>query len=208
MEVDTGALTSVMSQSIFMNTWKGSGPKLQSSDVYVKTYTGESLEVIGSIDVDAKYEGQKASLQLQIINADGHAFLQRDWLHKLKLNWPAIGPLSLKSVLDMHSSVFNEVLGCVQEMSAKIHVEPESTPQFCKARPVPYALRDKVECELDHLHELGVTELVEFVEWATPIVSVVKSDGSVRICRDYKVTVSKVAKVDHYPLPRIEDLFA
>ena len=212
MEVDTGASISVMSESTFMNTWKGSGPKLQSSDVCVKTYSRESLDVIGSIDVDIEYEGQKASLRLQIIAGDGPTLLGRDWLHKLKLNWPAIchlsSPVTLESVLDMHSSVFNEELGRVQGMSAKIHVEPGATPQFCKARPVPYALRGRVECKLDRLHESGVIEPVEFTEWAAPIVPVVKSDGSVRICGDYKVTVNKVAKVDTYPLPRIEDLFA
>ena len=67
MEVDTGSSISVMSQSTFMNTWKGSSPKLQSSDVCEKTYSRESLDVIGSINVDTEYKGQKASLQLQII---------------------------------------------------------------------------------------------------------------------------------------------
>ena len=42
----------------------------------------------------------------------------------------------------------------------------------------------------------------------THIVPVVKRDGSIRICGDYKVTINKAAKVDSYPLPRIEDLFA
>ena len=37
---------------------------------------------------------------------------------------------------------------------------------------------------------------------------VVKKDGSVRICGDYKVTVNQVAKTDTYPLPQIKDLFA
>ena len=191
---------------------EGKRPKLQSSDVCVKTYSGESLDVIGSIDVDVKYEGQKASLRLQIIAGDGPTLLGQDWLHKLKLNWPAIShlssPVTLESMLDMHSSVFNEELGRVQGMSEKIHVEPGATPQFCNARPMPYALRGRVECELDRLHELGVIEPVEFAEWAAPIVPVVKSDRSVRICGDYKVTVNKVATVDTYPLPRIEDLFA
>ena len=97
---------------------------------------------------------------------------------------------------------------CVQGMSAKIHVEPESTQHLCKARPVPYALRGRMERELDHMHESGVIEPMEFAEWAASIVPVVKSDGSVRICGDYKVIVSQVAKVNTYPLPRIEDLFA
>ena len=49
---------------------------------------------------------------------------------------------------------------------------------------------------------------MEFVEWAAPIVPVIKSDSSVHVCGDYKVTVNRVAKVDSYPLPRIDDLFA
>ena len=41
-----------------------------------------------------------------------------------------------------------------------------------------------------------------------PIVPVLKSDGTVRICGDYKVTVNKATKLDKYPIPRIDDLFA
>ena len=211
MEVDTGASISVMSESTFRKTWKGSGPKLQSSNVRVKTYTGESLDVLGSIVVDVEYEGQRESLQLHIVAGAEPTLLGRDWLHKLKLNWPAICHLSssptLESVLDMRNTVFEE-LGCVQGMSAKIHVEPGSSPQFCKARRVPFALRGRVEQELDRLHESGVIEPVEYAEWAAPIVPVIKSDSSVCICGDYKVTVNRVAKVDSYPLPHIDDLFA
>ena len=35
-----------------------------------------------------------------------------------------------------------------------------------------------------------------------------KSDGRVRICGDYKVTVNQAAKLEKYPLPCIEELFA
>ena len=177
----------------------------------MKTYTGESLDVIGSIVVNVECGGQRESLQLHIVAGAGPTSLGGDCLCKLKLNWPAICHLAssptLESVLDMHNSVFKEELGCVQGMSAKIHVEPGSTQQFCKARPVPYALRGRVERELDRLHGSGVIEPVEFAEWAAPIVPVI-GDGSVRVCGDYKVTVYKVVEVDSYPLPRIDDLFA
>ena len=41
-----------------------------------------------------------------------------------------------------------------------------------------------------------------------PIVAVPKSDGRIRICRDYKVTVNPHIEPDRHPLPKPDDLFA
>ena len=65
-----------------------------------------------------------------------------------------------------------------------------------------------MEKELARLEADGIIQLVQFSWWAAPIVLVIKQDGSIRICGDYKVTVNLAAKTDSYPIPRIEDLFA
>ena len=65
-----------------------------------------------------------------------------------------------------------------------------------------------MEEELERLQTLGVIQPVQFADWAAPIVPVAKSDGRIRICGDYKITVNRAARLEKYPIPRIEELFA
>ena len=95
----------------------------------------------------------------------------------------------------------------VRETTAKLHVDPQARPKFYRPRSVLYVMREKVDVELDCLHQQGIIEPVQFSDWAAPIVPFLKQDGNIRICGDYKLTVNAVAKLDTYPLPRIEDLF-
>ncbi|GFS81245.1 uncharacterized protein K02A2.6 [Trichonephila clavipes] len=44
-------------------------------------------------------------------------------------------------------------------------------------------------------------------EWATPVVPVVKSDGSIRLCADYSVTLNPNLIVPQHPLPRLDEIF-
>ncbi|XP_044766654.1 uncharacterized protein K02A2.6-like [Coccinella septempunctata] len=81
------------------------------------------------------------------------------------------------------------------------------SPKFFKARPLPHAIRDLVEQEINRLVEVGILTPVSFSEWATPVVPIIKKNGEIRLCADFKVTINPHIQVDQYPIPRIEDLF-
>ncbi|KAM3956799.1 uncharacterized protein ACR2FA_009241 [Aphomia sociella] len=81
-------------------------------------------------------------------------------------------------------------------------------PVYVRARPVPLALRARVENELIRLERDGTIYPVDYSDYGTPIVPVVKENGEIRICGDYKITINPKLKRDYYPLPRIEELFA
>ena len=96
----------------------------------------------------------------------------------------------------------------MKDITVKLTVKPNSKPKCFKARPVPYAIKPKVEAELDKLVKSEVLDPVSVSEWATPVVPVMKKDGSIRLCGDFKVTVNPVLTAKQYPLPLIDDLFA
>ncbi|KAJ7990617.1 hypothetical protein DPEC_G00302250 [Dallia pectoralis] len=118
------------------------------------------------------------------------------------------GDTGLPALLEKHGEVFNGELGSMKNITVKLNIKPDSKPKLMKARPVPYAIRPKVEADLDALVNNKVLEPVTVSEWATPIVPVLKKDGGIRICGDFKVTLNPVLLVEQYPLPHIEDLFA
>ncbi len=210
MEIDTGASLSLVSERTFRDFW----PELtlSPSGITLHSYSGESIPVVGTVEVRVKYRDQEAILPLLVVKGEGPSLLGRNWLSELRLNWHEIFWLhntSLERLLDKHKAVFEPGLGTVKGYKAKILLDPDATPKYCKARSIPYFYREKVEKELDRLVGEGTLEPVEHSEWASPIVPVLKPDKqTVRICGDFKQTVNPVAKLDRYPIPRIEDLFA
>ena len=101
------------------------------------------------------------------------------------------------------------LIGTLTDFKAKIIVDPAAQPKYCKARTVPYFLRDKVETELNRLVTEGTLEPIEVAEWAAPIVAVLKPDKTnVSICGDFKQTINPVLTLDKYPIPKVVDLFS
>ncbi len=209
MEVDTGAALSLVSETTFKRLWPSQS--LQPATTRLKTYSGEPLQVLGRVQVRVRYANHSSELPLLVIQSDGPSLFGRNWLEHITLDWQKIHSLNdspAEEVLRRHSAVFRDELGMLRDHKVKLHVESSVRPCFCKARPVPYAMRALVDKELEKLEEQGVIEPVQFADWAAPIVLVLKADKqSVKICGDFKLTVNTASRLDAYPIPRVEDLF-
>ena len=215
MEIDTGTALTLISHATFSNLWPdGSSPRLESTAVCLRTYSGEELRVVGRAVVRVRCGGQVVEdLGLVVVEGSGPSLLGRDWLGRLRLDWREVRKLhstpdSLDSLFTKYADLFQDELGTIKGVSARLHVSSGAKPRFYRPRSIPYALRSRVDQALEKLVSEGILEPVQFSEWATPIVPVVKRDGSIRVCGDYKMTLNQVALVDTYPLPLVQDIFA
>ena len=210
MEIDTGSAVSIMAESKFR---KISSEPLQQSLVNLCTYSGEQIIVQGEAMCNIEYEGKQYVLPIVVISGKGPTLLGRNWLQHIPLNWPKLfQPIfkvddQLSQLLQSFSDVFGNELGTLQGDKVSIHIDPTVPPKFCKARSLPYAMREKVEKELQNLEDQGIITPVKYSKWAAPIVPVLKQDKkTVRICGDYKLTANRASCLEHYPLPKV-DLF-
>ena len=210
MEVDTGAAVSILSESTYNQLCEANGKlDLMPPDIKLKLYTGHRIGVLGSCLVTMKYEDYKRKLSVLVVKGQGLCLLGQNWLSELKLNLKVIGRVEAKEdihvVIDKYCEVFERGLGMLRGVTAKIHIDLQATSRFYCPHPVPYACRQKVETELDGLDGEGIVERIQFYEWVVPVL---KQDGFFRLCGDYKLTVNHVAKLDMYPLPKVDDLLA
>ena len=137
MELGTGAAVSIMSektnQSLFSNL------QLDTSNIKLKSYSGETIPVVGQVNFMVKYEQQEKSLPLLVVQGGGHSLFGRNWLFVIKLDWGRIHSVKydpLRTVLEHHNPMFQEGLGRLIGYEAKINMDPKASPHFCKVQPV------------------------------------------------------------------------
>ena len=229
MEFNTSASVSIVSEEI----WHGKlhSPALRRCKMELKAYSGHRLYIMGEADVNVQVNGQQKRLSFVVARDGGPPIFGRNWLMEITMAWKVLenkftcraqgcdnsivallasknNGVSLDGLLRTYTGICQESLGKMSGIVAKIHMKQGARPEIFKPRPVPYALKDRIEQDLDRLTALGVIEQIPYSEWAAPIVPVIKANGTVRICGEFKVTINPWLDVEQYPLPRPKELFA
>nr|CAI5845685.1 unnamed protein product [Callosobruchus analis] len=78
-----------------------------------------------------------------------------------------------------YADVFIEKMGTFNQFKVTLTLKDNEVPKFCKARPIPFSLKGKIENEMERLVNCGVP--TDFSEWSSPIVPVLKPSGDIRI---------------------------
>jgi len=139
------------------------------------------------------------------------ALFGRNWWAVIRLNWSTLHKIQddkLQNILAKHVVLFQQGIGTIKQYKADLRLQAGAKPVFKKSRLVVYALQPALDNELECLQQAGILEPVVSSEWAMPLMVVHKSNGRLRVCGDYKITINQSVEKKVYLLPTAEDLFA
>lgn len=210
-EIDSGSQHSIISENLYNQMFHYR--KLYPNDLLLKDYVGNNIVPCGKMFVNVGYRDRNfENIPFYVIKRGGPPLVGRSLLKLLNLGVTEINhnitiPVNYENLFLKYSQVFRNELGTFTKGKIELKVKPNAHAKFFKARPVPFALKGKVEEELDRLQNRGVLEPVENSDWATPLVVVMKPNNKIRLCGDYRITLNPVLEQVYYPLPRIEYIF-
>lgn len=232
MTIDTGAVVSVMPSNVFSTIFGHSKPKLVKSNINLKTYTGQEIKIIGEFQAKVCTGDKVHELPMIVVQSDlpnQPTLMGRNWLEVVKIDWSKIvqndqmdcGAVlaqdngknvsitsSVNELKAKYFPVFENKVGTIKDVKVDLVLKENSKPVFCKARNVPYALKEAVESELQTLVDNDIIYPVTKSAWASGIVVVPKPNNGIRICGDFKTTVNPCLRTDYYPLPTPDEIFS
>ena len=101
---------------------------------------------------------------------------------------------SKTKILDEFPEVFKTSLGKYVGPPLDLNFDPAIKPIRFRPRRIPIGIKDKVDAAIESLVAQDVLESVADTVWGTPVVPILKKDGSIRLCGDYKITINKAIK--------------
>lgn len=184
-------------------------PSIAPCDIQLVDYNKQDVEVKGACFVPVKYGNFRGCLRLIITKGQRASLLGREWFERPGISLSRVdnvSPVTLQNVIEDFSAVFEEGLGMYKGPPVSFKLDPTVTPIHIKPRKVALALRPKIYAEITHFVEQGILEPATHSKWCTLIVTVLKSNGDVRICADYKCTINKALQEHPYQIPAVYEI--
>jgi hypothetical protein len=113
----------------------------------------------------------------------------------------------LLHLLQKHEDLFDGSLGTWKTDPIQLELkDPNVKPCHAKPYPVPHSHEKQLKDEIRRLFEYGVLRKINQSEWACPMFTISKPDGSLQSLLADLREVNKVVKRKPFPLPKITDM--
>lgn len=127
----------------------------------LSTYTREKLKMLGNANIRVDRDSRRVTLPVIVVQGEGTlmaALMGRNRLAKWKIGCMTIYSLIADQLVEKSENVrknytgaFRSTPGMVRNFEARIIIRNGVQPVFGKAGPIPFAMKNKVDKELNGL---------------------------------------------------------
>uniref|UniRef100_A0A914WLJ4 Reverse transcriptase domain-containing protein n=1 Tax=Plectus sambesii TaxID=2011161 RepID=A0A914WLJ4_9BILA len=195
LEYDTGAAVTVINEK----TWADLGkPNLKQSYICCHDFNGNEIALKGQVAVELchcslNHSSSTTSYVFSVSPSPHPKGVEREQL--------------INGLLNDFLLIFEPGLGHCTKVKAHLKLKKDARPKFIRARPLPFAVYEAVNNEIDRWEKMGIIQPVNHSEWAAPIVIAPKPGGEIRLCADFSTGLNQAIDFYQYPLPRPEELY-
>jgi hypothetical protein len=157
-EIDSGSPVTI----IGYNVYKEKFPNVFLSETSKRliSYCGTELKMYGVIHVNVNMSDKVINSPIYVVDTGKNPLLGREWMKALSIDWNKYfsGNLSatvaqidikceLNNVTKKFASVFDDKIGKIRDLQAKLVLKPDAKPVFIRERNVPFARKSIIEGE-------------------------------------------------------------
>ena len=182
--LDTGATRTILTDDVVQPT--------RSSDRILRAYNGGEVKTLGMADVDIAVGDNTILCECFVVPAGKRSVLfGQDVISQLEL------------LVNAHMA---DTARLVETAPVSITVDKSARPVAQPARRPPFSAKADIEKELARLAKADIIEPVkEASPWVSPVVPVRKSNGTLRLCVDYR-QLNKSIITERHSLPTVDEI--
>ncbi len=206
--IDSGATVDIMDQETYDSMRKEGYIRGALKDSTRKLYpygVDIQLPVIGVATLPVVYENTTLNCDFHVVRGRRGNLLSLQSAEEIGILHIAYSIQYQKITED--TELFTGI-GKIKDRLIKLHVDESVAPSRQPHRRIPFHIRKDVEAELKRLEDLDIIEKVDGpTPWVSPIVTVPKKSGGVRICVDMREANKAILREKHIT-PTLDDLIA
>ena len=218
-KVDTGASGNTLPlrtiKAMYGSRWQA---VTRPTTARLTAYNGSPIHCVGTLSITCKYKDSEWRDQVfYVVDVSGPVIiglpmcseLQVVTIHEMhhQSRSPTSGPPPLNSVKDLQA-LYPEQFDRIGNFhgEATLHVREEAAPTIDPPRKCSVHIKDKLKSELDSMEKQGIIRKVEHhTDWCSSITTVLKKDGSLRVCLDPRRLNQNLKRCPH-KIPTLEEL--